>query len=491
ARLLSARGFDSLDAVDRFFHGSFVDMSSPFLIDGMKQAAILIANMVENNRKILIFGDYDVDGATATSIVYQILKSANANVHYFIPHRLDDGYGLSVENISKLYNDQFYDLVITVDCGITSFEAIDMIHKFGAKVIVTDHHLFVDHLPTPDVLVNPKLEPGTVYEDLCGAAVAFKLAWAVAQIISKTERVLPKFKDILTKCIPLAAIATVADVMPLKGENRLLVTKGLSMMLNNRSSLLPGLRQLITACHIDEGSMSSNDISFRLAPRLNAAGRMADANIVVDLLCSESDQQAIELARKLEQLNQERRILCEQVCDDVERCLLADPQFDQRHVFVAADKNWHKGVIGVVAARMAERYHRPVIIFSMDENDNWCGSARTSGDVDVKAALDDCSNLLIRYGGHRGAAGLAVKQENFHAFISKIEQAVGKRSDEDQPLHRLYIDAQAEHHYVDISLAEKLIDLEPYGEGNRRPLLLVQSLRLLKARTIGTNDRHL
>ncbi len=489
-RLLAARGITADKELYRFFNGSFMDISSPFAIDGMKKAATMLAEAVANKQRILVFGDYDVDGTTATVIMLQLLRSLNADVDFFIPHRLDDGYGLSVDCAARLLQEKQPHLVVTVDCGITAFDAIAYFKSHGVNVVLTDHHLPVGELPRADVIVNPKLYPGIESENSCGAVVAFKLALAVAQIISGSDKVLPHLRQVMTGVIPLAALATIADVMPLCGENRLIVSKGLSM-LRSSSQLQPGIRALLKNVGLENSPVSSTDIGFKIAPRINAAGRLADAGMVVKLLCAESDAVADSLVAELEDLNNYRRQLCEQVEGQVDQIIAATFNLDTCSALVVAGSDWHKGVIGVVAARATERYNRPVIIFTQDEDGVLCGSGRAVNDLDIKATLDSCADLLVRYGGHKGAAGLALKEEDLAEFTRRFQVAVSDGMTSQSLKRVISIDTEVEHDCLDMALAESMGQLEPFGEGNRKPMLLANGLSVANVRTVGAGDRHL
>ncbi len=490
ARMLYLRGVTTEQALHQYFSNNFENMSSPFLIDGMKQAAHLLFEAIENKQSILIYGDYDVDGVSAVSIVKLFLEHCDADVKYFIPNRMNDDYGMCVSSLEKCLTQNNYDLVITVDCGITSFKAIDFLNKIGLKTIITDHHLCMDELPNADAIVNPKLDVGSQHEFLCGAATAFKLVWATAQLLSEGSLVGKKFHKILESFIPIVAIATVADVMPLKGDNRLIVAKGITM-LNDFDNLSYALQELIISSSLRNSKIITKDISFRIAPRINAAGRMLNADLVIQLLCSKNSDEAHYLTTKLESLNQQRRKICETVAEDVERCLLADPEFDKRSIFIAADSSWHKGVVGVVSSRMAEKYHRPVIILTMDESKTWIGSARSSGNIDIKLALDACSDLLIRYGGHRGAAGLAITNDNLHAFIQRLPRQISLQTSFQDPKKTIVIDGRVQHQDLNLKLAESFLKLQPFGEGNREPLILIEGLKVESKKVVGVNSRHL
>lgn len=491
ARVLVSRGLTDDKLLYQFFCGEFKDISSPFIIKNMKAAADLVAEAVKSGKKIVVFGDYDVDGTTATVIMLHLLKAMNANVDFFIPNRLSDGYGLSVESASHVMETLKPDLVVSVDCGITSFEAVTYFRRRDVTVVITDHHLPVGgRLPEADVLVNPKLEEGSASEFLCGAAVAFKLGWAVAQIISNSNRVLPHLRKAIVDIIPLVALATVADVMPLIGENRLIVTRGLKM-LSESAKLSPGLRALLQALQLDNGLVHSSDIGFKIAPRINAAGRIADAKMVVDLLRAESDYDAQSLVKELDELNSYRRQLCEQVEQEVDFLIAQEEGLETLPAIIVYGKDWHKGVIGVVAARATERYNRSVIIFTNDYEDVLCGSGRAVNGMDIKSILDQCSELLVRYGGHKGAAGMGVTISNLPQFKKRFYEIAVQKSCEQKVTKVIQVDAEVEHDFLDMSLATAIESLEPFGEGNRKPLLLAKGLSIVDARTVGHDNRHL
>jgi len=490
ARLLCARGLVSDEIVDKLFNDDFRSISSPFLIDQMSPAVDLVIKTIKSGERIVIFGDYDVDGTSATSILLRVLGKLCLKLDFYIPHRLDLGYGLSTGNAEKLIED-FPDvaLIITVDCGITSFEGVDYLRQHDKQVIVTDHHLLAERLPDANFIVNPKLKPNTPYENLCAAAVAFKLAWGIVERISEPDPMPAVLIEELKKALPLVAMATVADVMPLNDENRLFVAKGLSMIRNGEST--PGVEALLNICGVNSSRITASDISFRLAPRLNAAGRMADAGVVIKLQTAESITEADKYARMLDSLNKKRRKCCEIVSAEATAQFKEESDYDTTPVIVLAGKDWHKGVIGVVSARLCEIYSRPVIVFSLDFNGVWSGSARSNNGVDLKQMLDNCSFLLERYGGHKCAVGLSVKQENLEKFKKRFKQEVLKSSGYSVPQHDVLIDCEVEHFYLEKRLAEDIATLEPFGAGNRKPLLLARRISVESIRCVGVENRHL
>jgi single-stranded-DNA-specific exonuclease len=490
ARLLCARGLVSDESVDKLFKDDFRSISSPFLIDQMSEAVDLVIKTIKSGKQIVVFGDYDVDGTSATSILLRVLGKLCLKLDFYIPHRLDLGYGLSAGNAEKLVEDfPDVDLVITVDCGITSFEGVDYLRQHDKKVIITDHHLLSGHLPDANFIVNPKLKPNTPYENLCAAAVAFKLAWGVVERISYPDSMPIELTEELKNVLPLVAMATVADVMPLNEENRLFVAKGLSMIRSGEST--PGVEALLNICGVNKSRITASDISFRLAPRLNAAGRMADASVVIKLQTADSITDADYYARLLDSLNKKRRKCCEIVSEEATAQFKEESDYDTTAAIVLADSSWHKGVIGVVSARLCEIYSRPVVVFGLDFNGVWSGSARSNNGVDLKQILDNCSFLLERYGGHKCAVGLSVKQENLEKFKKRFKQEVLRSSGYSVPQHDVLIDCEVEHFYLERPLAEDIATLEPFGAGNPKPLLLTRRISVESIRCVGIENRHL
>lgn len=492
AQLLICRGIHDPQQAQQFLAARLSDLRPPEELPGVAAAAELMQRAVTDGRKIVIYGDYDVDGMTATSILLKCLRLLGADPTYYVPHRLDEGYGLNGEALRSLA-EQGASLIVTVDCGISAIEEAAIARELGMQLVVTDHHALSDRLPAADAIVHPRL-PGTAYPfgELSGAGVAFKLAWALCQLASQAKKVSPLMKDFLVEAVPLAALGAVADVVPLLDENRILVTHGLRG-LKERPSL--GLATLMKVAELtNKPSLTSEDIAFSLAPRLNAAGRMGQARLAIELLTTTSQQRATELAEYLNQLNESRQ--------SIERSiyLAANKQVEERFdpvndpALVLADRGWHAGVIGIVAGRLAEKYHRPVVLIALDDNGvrPGIGSARSVPGFNLHQALSACSGRLLTHGGHAAAAGLKIDEEAIDAFREDFcEHASGEIGEADR-IAELWIDAEAPLSALTMQAVSHIEQLAPFGQGNRRPLVCATGVELAEPpKRIGGGGRHL
>lgn len=492
AQLLVARNIVDPQAARMFLEARLTDLRDPDDLPGNVDAAEKIYAAVREKRQIVIYGDYDVDGMTATAILWRCLRLLGADVRYYLPSRIEEGYGLNNEALTKLA-ERGANLVVTVDCGITAVDEAETARRLGLQLVITDHHTLGPHLPDADGIVHPRL-PGSNYpfDGLSGAGVAFKLAWALCQQASNAKKVAPRMKDFLLQAVALAAVGTVADVVPLVDENRVLVRHGLESLMR-RPTL--GLATLMKVTELDrKRQLSSEDVAFTLAPRLNAAGRLGQAQLAVELLTTESTERADALAQYIHELNSSRQSL--------ERSILlaAGKQIKERFdpenepALVLADRGWHPGVIGIVASRLVDRYHRPVVLVSLDELgvNPGVGSARSVPGFDLHRALTACGHHLVSYGGHAAAAGLKILEEKLDVFRDDFcEHASGEIAD-DNRVAELWIDAEAPLSAFTLQAVLQIESLAPFGQGNSRPLLCATGVRLDEPPTrIGGGGRHL
>ncbi|MFM7205788.1 MAG: single-stranded-DNA-specific exonuclease RecJ [Planctomycetaceae bacterium] len=492
AGLLTARGVTDPAAVKSFLSGTLADLRDPESLPGVPEAADRILAAVRAGRKITVYGDYDADGMCATAILVGCLEALDAQPSWYVPNRQDEGYGLNADALATLAG-QGTNLVVTVDCGITAVAEARRARDLGLELIVSDHHACGAELPAADVLVHPRL-PGSSYPfgGLCGAAVAFKLAWAIATRASGSSRVTPRLREALLRAVGLAAFGTITDVMPLVDENRLLVRHGLE---NVRTRGGPGLRRLIELTGLADASrLESEHVAFKLGPRLNAAGRMATAANGIELLVTDDEARGTQLADYLHELNAQR--------ESEERSLQLAAAKQARERFapeadaalVLADRGWHKGVIGIVAGRLAERWHRPVVMIARDplQGGPAVGSVRSVPGFDVLAAVKACDGFLLGCGGHAAAAGLQVDDARIddfrHAFVAEVEA----RMPESLRRAQLTLDGETSLAAITLDTVEQLERLAPFGEGNRRPMLCASGVTLAEpARTIGQSGKTL
>jgi len=492
AQLLVARGIDEPESIRQFLEPRLTQLRDPDTLPGLPAAVDRIMDAVRAGRRIAVYGDYDADGMTAAAILIRCLRHVGADVDHHIPNRLDDGYGLNDDALRNLAA-RGISLVVTVDCGITSVREAETAARLGLELIITDHHELSDRLPNALGLVHPRL-PGSDYPfaGLCGAGVAFKLAWGLCRVASGAARVTEPLRDFLLQAIGLAAIGTVADVVPLVDENRLIVRRGLES-LTQRPPV--GVAALMRVTRLNEKArLTSEDIAFVLGPRLNAAGRMGQAQLAVELLTTESAERANELAEYVHTLNVQR--------DGVERSVLqlAARRIRERHdperdaALVLDGDDWHLGVIGLVAGRLADKYHRPVIVISRDGAGvkPAVGSARSGGGLDLHATLAECGEFLVGHGGHAAAAGLKIHPHRIDAFRAAFCGAASRRSADGGTEFELRIDAETPFSQLTVRTVRQIEMLAPFGEGNPRPVLCASRVTLAgEPRTIGGGDRHL
>ena len=491
AALLASRGVKEPAAVKTFLAGTLADLRDPETLPGVPEAADRILAAVRGRKKIVIYGDYDADGMTSTAILTGCLEALDAEPRWYVPNRFEEGYGLNSEALERLAAEGA-DLVVTVDCGIASVAEAARARELGLELIVTDHHSFGTELPAA-VLVHPRL-PGTHYPfgDLCGAGVAFKLAWAIATRATGAKQVTPRLREMLLRGIGLAALGTVADVVPLLDENRIIVRHGLEC-LRQRGG--PGLAKLLELAGLQEKStLDAEDVAFRLAPRLNAAGRFGEAAKGIELLTIADAERAESLASYVHELNarretEERSILLAATKQALERF---DPEHDA--ALVLADRGWNAGIVGIVAGRLADRFHRPVAIIAQGAHQGLVasGSLRSVPGFDVHEPLVDCRELLVTCGGHAAAAGLRIDDTQIDAFRTAFVAEVTARMPDTLRRAQLTIDGETTLAGISLHAVEQIERLAPFGQGNRRPVLCASSVTLAEAPlTIGGGGRHL
>ncbi|MFT3785033.1 MAG: DHHA1 domain-containing protein [Tepidisphaeraceae bacterium] len=520
AQILINRGLTETDPARAFLRPQLKDLLEPSLIPGLTKAAIVIARAIRDGKKITIYGDYDVDGITATSILWHAFKLLGADVRYYIPHRVDEGYGLNAEAVKQLC-DEGTQLLITVDCGITAIEPVRVARERGVDVVVTDHHEWkvgsgqwavgsadASDLPTahcspptpllPDAtaIVHPRL-PGedsspSAYPNphLCGAGVAFKLAWGVGQQLGSGGKVAPAMKDFLVEATALAALGTIADVVPLVGENRILARFGLGCV---KASKLNGIRALITSANLDGQNIDSYHVGFLLGPRLNACGRMGHARLAVEMLTDASTLRAAEIASYLESQNRERQATERGILDQaVAQAIELGLNTDKHHAVVLGGQGWHAGVIGIVASRIVERFHKPTIMVSLGEDGVGHGSGRSIVGFHLSKALDACTHHLQKHGGHEMAAGLTVDNAKFEDFRSAFLDHAKSALTPEQLVPVLRIDTIAGLEQVTHALVDEMGRLGPFGNGNPKPLIACKGVTLTAApKVVGKKGEHL
>ncbi|MBN2125854.1 MAG: single-stranded-DNA-specific exonuclease RecJ [Deltaproteobacteria bacterium] len=485
AQILVKRGVSEGAEVAPFLAPRLSALMDPMLFQDMDRAVEKILRILERGEKIAVYGDYDADGLTATALLANFFSCLDIPVSCHIPHRLKEGYGLHANAMERLCREGVR-LIITVDCGISNMREVALAKASGTEVIVTDHHRIPrDFLPLCPV-INPHLPDSSLpFQDLAGVGVALFLAVALRSAMRDRGWFRSRPEPDLRHYLDLAAIGTVADMVPLTGQNRILVHSGLRQMECTR---WPGIRAIQGAVDGVGAPITSQDLSFRVAPRLNAAGRMGRALTGLRLLTTQDPSLAADIAGELNTLNSHRQSIEQGIFDDIARRLPAREDIGDRMSMVVEGKGWHRGVLGIVASRLVNRYHRPVVV--LDVRDGMAeGSGRSIDGFDLYGALSRLTPLLERFGGHYHAAGLALKASNIPALSGALEEMASDSLDPEHLVPILDIDMEVRLADMNLEALRSLESLAPHGTGNPEPLLLARSLRVMEDRVVG--DRHL
>ena len=475
AAILSARGITQPDQARQLLTPRAEPVLDPMLLRDMDRAAARVRQALETGEHLAVYGDYDVDGITSTCLLTDCLRSMGGQVTPYIPDRLEEGYGLNLEAIQTLAS-QGVTLIVTVDCGITAVEEVNFARSLGVDVVVTDHHECKDPLPAAAAVVDPhRSDCPYPFKGLAGVGVALKLAMAVAGP-EKGRQVFEDYAD-------LAAVGTVADVMPMTGENRTIVQAGLAALAHPKRL---GLAQLIQEAGLGDRPLTSVSIGYTLAPRINAAGRMGKAALAGELLLTNSPQRAQQLAQELCQLNRERQSIEGEIFQESIQRLDHQPQ---QGAIVLADREWHQGVVGIVASRLSEKYGCPTFMICLDQGMGK-GSCRSWGGINLFELLMNCGDLLEGFGGHALAAGFVVREENIPALAQRLRQGVLDQQAGQEPPSVLETDGIVQPQQLDVASVEALDALEPCGTGNPRPVLVLTGAHVQSAVQVG-RGRHL
>ncbi|MDF2668719.1 MAG: recJ [Paenibacillus sp.] len=476
AKLLVARGVHTVEEADQFLNGGKDHLYDPFLLDGMQAAVDRILSALNNNEKIRVYGDYDADGVSSTALMAYLLRQLGADFDTYIPHRTLEGYGLNNQAID-LASQSGVSLLITVDTGISAVDQIAHAKQLGIDVIVTDHHEPPEQLPDALVILNPK-KPGCEYpnKQLAGVGVAWKLAHA---LLGEVPESLAQF----------AAIGTVADLMPLTGENRCIVKLGLEQLAKSH---YPGILALYKVCGITAKEVSSTHLGFGLAPRINASGRLQHAAEALRLLTTEDPDEAEQLAVQLDRLNKERQRIVDEMTEEALALHLAAEQASASKVIVVAQEGWNAGVIGIVAAKLLEKYYRPVVIMTIDsETGKAKGSARSIRGYDIHKALTECQELLEHYGGHQAAAGMTLRADWIDRFRDRLNECAEQWLSEEDYIPHLRVDAEYSLSDVSLESIRQIEAMAPFGMGNPSPRFHLSGLEVQEMRTLGKDKQHL
>lgn len=467
-KILINRRLDTAAKVASFIEPDLNDLSDPFILKGMDQAIDRIAEALRQNQKILVYGDYDVDGITATSLLFLVLNRLGADVEFYLPNRLTEGYGLSEKGIDQA-KERGIELIITVDTGITAVAEVDYAKDLGIECIITDHHETGNGLPNAAAIVNPKQHDCPFDKaELSGVGVAFKVAQALYVRLGQDIHELEEHLD-------LVALGTSADIVPLLGENRILTHFGFRQIVR---STKPGLKSLTFVSGLMGKDIGTGQVVFVLAPRINAIGRLGDAKRAVRLLTTRDERLASEIARELETENKRRKKIDEKTLTEALEQIDEVCDLENDMAIVLASEGWHQGVIGIVASRLVEKYHLPAILIAIDKGVGK-GSARSIPGFHLCEALKECEQYLIRYGGHKYAAGLSILPENVEKFRTKMISVSKNHLTEDDLIAKLYIDSEIELEQIDNDFLDSLERFSPFGPANPRPVFMTRNIEVV------------
>jgi len=484
-QLLLNRGIDTQEKIDEFLNPDYsTDLHDPFLFKEMDEAAKRILQAVEKKEKIVVYGDYDADGVSASAIMVSIIKVLGGEVDVYIPFRETEGYGLNLEAVRQIA-DKKTQLVVTVDCGISNSKEVEALKKEGIDVIVTDHHHEPPNLPKAFATINPNLEKEKYpFKQLAGCGVAYKLAQA---LITKHKKYkVNQLNEGQEKWfLDLVAIGTIADMMPLVGENRTLVKYGLTVLQKTKR---PGVQELVKIMNGDLNKLDERSVGWQIAPRLNAAGRLNHASSSYQLLITDDKKEAERLAEELNQTNQQRQQITDKISIEAKN-ILGDVK-DQK-ILIVSGENWPTGIVGLIAGRLTDEYHRPSLVISK-YNGEIIGSGRSIPAFNIIEAIEKCNEFLARYGGHRQACGFTIKGESELAgFVKKMEKLATKQLSDSDLIPVIDIEAEVKLEEVDWELFENLEKFVPFGEGNPKPRFLAKDLIINEFQTVGKDAKHL
>lgn len=470
--LLMDRGIDTPQKIDKYLHPKMDDLHDPMLMQDMEKAVAVVRDAVKKGEEIVVFGDYDVDGVTATAILMTYLRKQGAKVGFYIPDRHGEGYGLNLAAVEQIAS--YAKLLITVDCGITCPDEVARARELGMRVIVTDHHQLGPQLPQCEAVLNP-LMGNYPFRRLCGAGVAFKLVQALGGM------------EAIESLWELAALATIADIVPLLDENRVIVSFGLQAMAQTQR---PGLIALMESSSVDPKNVSASDVAFRMAPRINAGGRLALASRGVELLTTRKLDTAREIAAELDQDNTKRRELELEIFTKADELARREIDFLTDRAIVVCGEGWNPGVIGLAASRLVEKYKWPTILLSQD-GELCVGSARSIPGVDIHAAMATCRDLFVRFGGHAQAAGLTIERKNVDEFKRRLTQAIAEQAEPEAFIPTEEYDLELELSEMTEELIDAFSSMQPTGFGNPAPVFCVRGVHTTDIRTIGKEGAHL
>lgn len=483
AELLVQRGITSVDEAERFFSPSLSDMHDPFLMRDMNKAVNRLNKAMGAKEKILVYGDYDVDGTTAVALVYKYLRNYYSHIEYYIPTRDEEGYGISMKSIDDAVS-KGIKLIIVLDCGIKAIEEIHYAKERGIDFIICDHHVPDDVLPEACAILNPKLADNTYpYPHLSGCGVGFKFMQAFARSNGLTNH------NELYSLLDLVAVSIAADIVPMTGENRIMAYHGLKRLNSNPNM---GLKSIIRICNLANREITISDVIFKIGPRINASGRMQSGMEAVDLLTTKDQNEAYAKGKNIDQYNRDRKELDKRITEEANAILEERGEIDSDHKsIVIYNKNWHKGIIGIVASRLTELYYKPAVVLTLS-NGLATGSSRSVQGYDIYSAVEATRDLLENFGGHTYAVGLSLKEENIPEFSRRFEEYVAETIKPNQLTPQIDIDAYLKFEEITPDFLAYLKLFNPFGPGNQKPIFCSKHVKDYgTSKLVGKNLEHI
>ena len=472
SRILINRGIRDISSANAFLNVSYENLIDPFRLNEMDKAVDRLKEIIRKKGRLLVSGDYDVDGVTASALYLEYFRKQGVEAGLYIPDRIRDGYGLN-EAVVHMAKSQGIDVILTADCGTTSIAPIRLARSYGIDVIVTDHHECPNELPETFALLNPNRHDSTYpFKGLPGVGVAFKLIQALTM----------SFSDDLSSYLDLVALGVIADVAPLTGENRYFVKEGLKLLSEEKR---PGIAALKDAAGIKGNVVTTGTVSFMLAPRINAAGRLSKADDAVKLLTTSDIEEAKGIALYLDRVNQDRQKIELKIKNEVRDKILKEMDAENEKVFVLASREWHQGVVGIVASKIVDEFYRPCVLISMQDKGIGKGSARSIPGFNLYEGLESCSELLEKFGGHKYAAGLTIRESNIPLLRDKLSDIVAERVKKEDFIPRLVMDAEIDIEDINFPLLKEMALLPPYGVSNPEPVIVSRGLRVSDPRLVG------
>ncbi len=481
SRILVNRGIMDTTSASEFLNVSYKNLIDPFRLNDMEKAVGRLLQTIKQKGRILVSGDYDVDGVTASALYLEFFRKLGVNAGLYIPDRIRDGYGLN-ENVVHIAKSQDIDLILTADCGTSSTAPIRLAKESGIDVIVTDHHECPEELPPAFAMLNPNRHDSTYpFKGLPGVGVAFKLIQALTMALSSDSKSLT-FDDDLSSYLDLVALGVIADVAPLTGENRYFVKEGLKLLSAEKR---PGVAALKEAAGIKGNDVSAGTVSFMLAPRINASGRLSTADDAVRLLITDNPEEARGIALYLDGVNQERQKIEAKIRNEARDRILKEMDAEKENVFVMASREWHQGVVGIVASKIVDEFYRPCVMISLQEDVRGKGSARSISGFNLYEGLEACKDLLEKFGGHKYAAGLTIRESNIPLLRDRLSDIVSERVKKEDFTPKLAVDAEIDPEDINFPLLREMALLPPYGVSNPEPVILSRGLRVTESRLVG------